>query len=167
MIKKRIEDKGFSLVELIIVVAILAILVGILAPQYIKYVEKTRKAADVSNMQEIIRTIETYELDGTHQLTATKYEVIIGWKTGGTTGSSAFNELGKDGNKVEHDEDLREELDKMLPGWTKLLTKSKKWGDNGKPSSIKAIIEVSSNGNLNISYSPKKFADYMAGAKIQ
>ena len=38
---KKTNNKGFSLVELIIVVAIMAILIGVLAPQYIKYVEKS------------------------------------------------------------------------------------------------------------------------------
>lgn len=38
--KKRLNKKGFTLVELIIVIAILAILVAVLAPQYIKYVSK-------------------------------------------------------------------------------------------------------------------------------
>ena len=42
------NNKGFSLVELIIVVAIMAVLMGILAPQYIRYVEKTRIRADDS-----------------------------------------------------------------------------------------------------------------------
>ena len=40
------NNKGFSLVELIIVVAIMAVLIGVLAPQYIKYVEKSRKSTD-------------------------------------------------------------------------------------------------------------------------
>ncbi len=161
--KIKQNNKGFSLVELIIVVAILAILIGILAPQYVKYVEKTKKAADVSNMQEIIRVIQNYEADGLHQLKATKYEIIIGWKKGGTTDGTAFNELSKDGTQVEHDEELREELNQVFPNWMSLLTKSKKWGNQGKPSAIRAIIEITSDGSMVMSYTPQKFAEYMAG----
>ncbi|MBO6205612.1 MAG: prepilin-type N-terminal cleavage/methylation domain-containing protein, partial [Lachnospiraceae bacterium] len=36
------NNKGFSLVELIIVIAIMAILVGVMAPQLIKYIEKSK-----------------------------------------------------------------------------------------------------------------------------
>ena len=61
--KKKNDNKGFSLVELIIVVAILAILVGLLAPQYLKYVEKSRKSADASNLDEMVRAIQVYAAD--------------------------------------------------------------------------------------------------------
>lgn len=40
-------NKGFSLVELIIVIAIMAILAGALAPQLIKYINKSRLSSDV------------------------------------------------------------------------------------------------------------------------
>lgn len=40
------EEKGFSLVELIIVMAIMAILVGVVASQVIPYMEKSRQSKD-------------------------------------------------------------------------------------------------------------------------
>lgn len=46
---KKINNKGFSLVELIIVIAIMAVLVGVLAPQFVKYVEQSRRSKDVQN----------------------------------------------------------------------------------------------------------------------
>lgn len=47
------DNKGFSLVELIIVIAIMAVLVGLLAPQYLKYVNNSKVSIDISNGQEI------------------------------------------------------------------------------------------------------------------
>ncbi len=47
------DNKGFSLVELIIVIAIMAVLVGVLAPQFIKYVEQSRRSRDIATAQEI------------------------------------------------------------------------------------------------------------------
>ncbi len=41
------SNKGFSLVELIIVIAIMAILVGLLVPFLIVYVEKTNVSSDI------------------------------------------------------------------------------------------------------------------------
>lgn len=49
------NNKGFSLVELIIVIAIMAILVGVMAPQLIKYIEKSNVSADT----QLAATIQT------------------------------------------------------------------------------------------------------------
>ena len=60
MNKKEMNNKGFSLVELIIVIAIMAILVGVLAPQFIKYVESSRQSTDIQNASELRAAIEAY-----------------------------------------------------------------------------------------------------------
>lgn len=54
---KELNNKGFSLVELIIVIAILAILAGVVAPQLIKYIESSRKSTDVQNGQAIATAV--------------------------------------------------------------------------------------------------------------
>ena len=80
--RKKKDNKGFTLVELVIVVAILAILVGILAPQYTKYVEKSRKSADVSNLENCVTAFKTASADGNAQIPAGKYQITI--NTNGT-----------------------------------------------------------------------------------
>jgi len=60
---KSMNNKGFSLVELIIVIAIMAILVAVLAPTYLKFVERSRKSTDVSNVAEIVTALQTYAAD--------------------------------------------------------------------------------------------------------
>ena len=57
---KKTNNKGFSLVELIIVIAIMAILVGVLAPQFIKYVEASRQSTDISAASEYRAAVEAY-----------------------------------------------------------------------------------------------------------
>ena len=52
------NDKGFSLVELIIVVAIIAILVGVIAPQFMQYVAKARRTKDAHNAKEIAQVMD-------------------------------------------------------------------------------------------------------------
>ena len=57
------NNKGFSLVELIIVIAIMAVLVGVLAPTYLQYVEKSKKSNDVSTVDSIVNAIEICAID--------------------------------------------------------------------------------------------------------
>ena len=58
------DNKGFSLVELIIVIAIMAVLVGVLAPQFIKYVEQSRRSRDIQTAQEIREAVLAAIADG-------------------------------------------------------------------------------------------------------
>lgn len=61
--KREMNNKGFSLVELIIVVAIMAVLVGVLAPQYIKYLDKSKAGTDRQLADNLKQAITTTLLD--------------------------------------------------------------------------------------------------------
>ena len=84
---KKMNNKGFSLVELIIVIAIMAILIAVLAPQYIKYVEKSRRSADLDNYQAIINAVQTAFADEDYNASL--------------SGLTAFTVVGSKGNSLQ------------------------------------------------------------------
>ena len=51
------KNKGFSMVELIIVIAIMAILAGALAPALIKYIAKSKMSVDMTTAEEIAKAM--------------------------------------------------------------------------------------------------------------
>lgn len=61
--KKCKNNKGFSLVELIIVIAIMAVLIGVLAPTYMKYVERSKRTTDCANIGAILDACEVLAAD--------------------------------------------------------------------------------------------------------
>ena len=53
------KNKGFSLVELIIVIAIMAILAAAIAPALIRYIDKSRKADDIAAAETVNTAVQT------------------------------------------------------------------------------------------------------------
>ena len=56
--KIRNNNKGFTLVELIIVIAIIAVLSAAIAPQYIKWVENSKESADEANLGNVLSAVQ-------------------------------------------------------------------------------------------------------------
>ena len=168
LLNKKKNNKGFTLVELVIVVAILAILVGILAPQYTKYVEKSRKSADVSNLENLVTAFKTAAADGTTVIPKGSYCIAIG-KSGAVVIKDSAVSNTNDTTGITVDKTATDVI-KGFAGdtWTSTKLKSSKWtanqndttGDNLK--SICATCVMNSDGSLDVSYSPtwiKSMAD--------
>ena len=65
--KEANKNRGFTLLELIIVVAIMAILAIFLVPSFLKYLEKSRVASDIENAQRMGRAMESWIADARTQ----------------------------------------------------------------------------------------------------
>ena len=64
-LSRKKNNKGFSLIELIIVITIMAILTSLLAPQLLRYVEQSRTAKDLTSIDEVYRAIQISLADET------------------------------------------------------------------------------------------------------
>ena len=101
---KKMNNKGFSLVELIVVIAIMAVLVGVLAPTLIKNVEKSRESTDLQNLDTIrgavVTTLSDETVAANIPASSTTYELDTTNVTlsGGTDAAftTAFNAKIKD-----------------------------------------------------------------------
>ena len=72
------DNKGFSLVELIIVIAIMAVLTALLAPQFLKYVEKARIERDRANIQAVVRVFNLACIEYGDQSDANAVYIVSG-----------------------------------------------------------------------------------------
>ena len=83
-------NKGFSLVELIVVIAIMAILVGVAVPVYTGYIQKAEDAKDIQYKEELERALNTVYIEAISGMT-TGLETPTAIEVDATNGLTATN----------------------------------------------------------------------------
>ena len=153
--EKKKDNKGFTLVELVVVIAILAILVGLLAPQYTKYVEKSRKSADVNNMDELVKAIQVYAVDKAVVKTTAQSEITIKLTKGGVRDGA--------GKKFAAKSTAKEAFDEYVPNWNNIVKKSAQWGEdaNSKDADPTVTLSIDDDGGVKVKTTePSDFETY-------
>ena len=99
--KEQKDNRGFSLVELIIVIAIMAILVGIVGTQVIPYIDKSRHAKDIQVLSGLCTDATTaYSSNAASLDPAAEYEIKI---TKGASGAVTVTGGTADEQKILKD----------------------------------------------------------------
>ena len=83
---RKQSNSGISLIELIIVIAIIGVLTGILAPAFTKYVEKSKKAKDIYTADQIARAVNIAFVENPEA-----YDAFQKWGKAGINVSATYN----------------------------------------------------------------------------
>ena len=135
--EKKMNNKGFSLVELIIVIAIMAVLIAVLAPQYMRYVERGRLASDNSNVVAVEGALQVHYTDteATNQLTSgTKVELNHGTATSSGATAAVDEALQNAG---------------LVPAGGTVADLPELTNQNGY-TSVTITVNIDANGNVSI-----------------
>lgn len=146
--QKSLTNKGFSLVELIIVVAIMAVLIGVLAPQYLRYVEKARLQKDNSAIAEVANVIK---------IAGAEEEVVIELKKGDV--AFTFDSDGmkrEDGSAIPND-DTKTALEKEITAT--INTSDVKLTSTAYATGKEPILKIGIDANSIISVTAEKWVE--------
>ena len=156
------KNKGFTLVELIIVIAIVAIISITIAPMLLRYIDKSRKADDVDSAGVIATALNTalsndavYDIVMATNVTDGNYNVLLTAQSGDTEWTV--------GNGIDPSSVLKELMDSTCPPPTLKYTKEIK-SDNFVPAGwVICIVDnrpvvMVSDGNVNPGASLKAVA---------
>ncbi len=91
LLKKQRNKKGFTLIELIIIIAILGILASLLVPNMMAFIEEAREVSDVNTANTLMKAAYIALVDQSYDIPS-GYVIEIAWSTDGihSTDGSLF-----------------------------------------------------------------------------
>ncbi len=152
--RRRKHNRGFSLVELLVVIAIMAVLVAVTAPQFTKYVDRSRQAVDATTVANVVSAAQVGVADvvtypditsGTYVITIDESGTKVTGGTGDdvtTPGDTAVTAM------TDAIEDVCGDLDTIK-------ATAKAWKDTG------IVINITVGGNVTVEYVTEEFKNYI------
>lgn len=146
--KKKMNNKGFSLVELIVVIAIMAVLIGVLAPTLLGNIEKSKLSKDKQAVDTLYQAWTNtlgdpkyeppYNTSYEYKMSANGTLTLTGVPAAGAIKSSEDGTTDKTSEFVEEIEDYI--------GATTIKLSSKYYKD----ATAKVTIHVNSKGKVSV-----------------
>lgn len=157
--KRNQNNQGFSLVELIVVIAIMAVLVAVLAPQFTRYIDRSRQSVDAQTVSGIVTSVQIGVADVTTYTVADgTYTIVVS-----SNGTKVYSETDTTATEISEETDTTNKGNivnaiKDSCGELASLKETSKAFNSG----ITIQVEVT-NGVATVKYS-SDFADYIGSS---
>ena len=149
--QRKKNNRGFSLVELIVVIAIMAVLVAVTAPQFTKYVDKSRQSVDATTVANVVSAAQVGVADVVSYPDITSGTYVITINTSGTAVTGAkMDEPGSTAVTA-----METAIADACGDLDDIKTTAKAWEDTG------IVINITVDGNVTVEYVTDTFNNYI------
>ena len=103
---KKINKKGFTLIEMLVVIAIIAILVAIIIPTVSNATEKAKQATDLANIRSYVAQWQIENLNGVAKTDSDAYKALQNFKDNEQKSAKATYTFAADTGVVKYQSTL-------------------------------------------------------------
>ncbi len=152
--QRKKNNRGFSLVELIVVIAIMAVLVAVTAPQFTKYVDKSRQSVDATTVANVVSAAQVGVADVVSYPDITSGTYVITINTSGTavTGGTGDGVTTPKGDAITA---MTNAIEDACGDLNSIKATAKVWKEDG------IVINIKVDGNVTVEYVTGTFNNYI------
>ena len=152
--QRKKNNRGFSLVELIVVIAIMAVLVAVTAPQFTKYVDKSRQSVDATTVANVVSAAQVGVADVVSypDITSGTYVITISGSGTTITGGTGDGVTSPGGDAITAMTNAIEDACGKLDS---IKATARAWEDTG------IVINITVDGNVTVEYMTDTFNNYI------